>query len=95
MQRFVDNKRKQLEKKPFCTRDQVFLKIAQDELKIKEAMVKNFTEATVQSNKAIEKMSESMASVGEAIGDGLALLSKALAPPAPVPQGVSPVHPYV
>ena len=34
-------------------------------------------------------MSESMASVGKAIGDGLALLSKALAPPAP--QVVSPV----
>ena len=89
VQRFVDNKRKQLEKNLSAhQRDQVFLKVAQDELKIKEAMVKNLTEATVQSNKAIEKMSESMASVGKAIGDGLALLAKALAPPAPV---VSPV----
>ena len=56
-------------------------------------MVKSLTEATVQSNKAIEKMSESMTSVGKAIGDGLALLATALAPPAPHRNSPIPVTP--
>ena len=84
--KFVDNKRKMLEKNLSAhQRDQLYLKVAMDDLKMKENLVSNLTEATMQSNKALEKVSESIASVGKSIGDGLALLAAALAPPKPNP----------
>ena len=43
VQTFVDNKRKQIEKKlSVAKHDQMFLKLAKDELKMKEAMVASF-----------------------------------------------------
>ena len=47
-----------------------------------ETMVSTLTEATVESKRAIEKISDSIASVGKSVGDGLALLAAAFAPPA-------------
>ena len=59
-------------------RDQVYLNLARDELKLKQSMVDELTEATRQSNNAFEQMSKSIESVGKSIGDGLALMANAL-----------------
>ena len=59
-------------------RDNVYLNIARKELKLKQNLVEGLTQATVQTNKAIEIMSQSMESVGKSIGDGLAMLATAL-----------------
>ena len=77
--KFVDNKRKMLEKSLSASqRDQVYLNLAKDELRLKQNMVDGLTEATKESNKAFEKISESIASVGKSIGDGFAALANAL-----------------
>ena len=62
-------------------RDQMYLKLARQELVLKENMVKGLTEASVQSSKAFEQMSKSIESVRKSFGDGLALLAVALASP--------------
>ena len=77
--KYVDNKRKLLEKQLSASqRDQVYLNVARDELKIKQKMVDSLTEATQESNNAFIKISESIASVGKSIGEGLALMASAL-----------------
>ena len=40
-------------------------------------MVQNITQSNQQSNEAMEKIAESITSVGKSIGDGLALLAAA------------------
>ena len=76
---YVDNKRKLLEKNlSACQRDQVYLNIARDELQLKQNIVSGFTEASRESNKAFEQISKSIESVGQSIGNGLALLAQAL-----------------
>ena len=78
-QRFVDNKRKMLEKDlSGCQWDQVYMNLARDELKLKQNMVDGLTVATQESTKAFEQISKSIASIGQSIGDGLALLAQAL-----------------
>jgi hypothetical protein len=59
-------------------RDQVFLKMAKDELIVKQNMVNQITAANQESNKAFERMSASIESVGKSIGDGLKLLAGAI-----------------
>jgi len=54
------------------------MKIAKDDLILKQTMVKQLTEATVGSNKAFEKLSASIDNVGKSIGDGLKLLANAI-----------------
>ena len=77
--KYVDNKRKLLEKQLSASqRDHVYLNVARDELKIKQKMVDSLTEATQESNNAFIKISESIASVGKSIGEGLALMASAL-----------------
>ena len=77
--KFVDNKRKMLEKNLSASqRDQIYLKVAQDDLKLKHIMVESLSDATRKSNEALGKISDSIASVGKSIGDGLALLATAL-----------------
>ena len=77
--KFVDNKRKMLEKNLSANqRDQVFLNLARDEVKLKEKLIDGLTEATIQSNRALENISQSIVAVGKSIGDGLALLANAL-----------------
>ena len=61
-----------------CQRDQVYMNLAREELKLKQSMVAGLTVATQESNKAFEQISKSIASVGQSIGDGLALLAQAL-----------------
>ena len=60
-------------------RDQSFLKVALDEIKVKENMLQALTESNKESSRAMEKITESIASVGKSIGDGLGLLGAALA----------------
>ena len=82
VQTFVDNKCKQLEKNlSAAQRDQMFLKLAKDELKIKEAMVASLGESATQTSKAMDKIAESISSFGKALGDGLAMIAMAMAPP--------------
>ena len=82
MQTFVDNKRKQLEKNlSAAQRDQMFLKLANIELKIKEAMVASLGKSATQTRKAMDKIAESISSFGKALGDGLAMIAMAMAPP--------------
>ena len=82
MQTFVDNKCKQLEKNLFAAqRNKMFLKLAQDELKMKEAMVASLGESATQTSKAMDKIVESISSFGKALGDGLAMIAVVMAPP--------------
>ena len=82
VQTFVDNKRKQLEKNVSAAqRDQMFLKLAKDELKMKETMVASLGESATQTSKTMEKIAESISSFGKALGDGLAMIAMAMAPP--------------
>lgn len=77
--KFVDNKRKNMEKQLSANqRDKIYMKIAKDDLILKQTMVKQLTEATVESNKAFEKLSASIDNVGKSIGDGLKLLANAI-----------------
>ena len=77
--RFVDNKRKMLEKNLSGNqRDQVFLNLAKDQVLMKQKLIDGLTEAKKESNKALESISQSMVAVGEAIEDGLALLPTGL-----------------
>ena len=77
--RFVDNKRKILDKNLSANqRDQVFLNLAKDEVQLKQKLMDRLTEATKESNKALESISQSMVVVGKSIVDGLALLATAL-----------------
>lgn len=77
--KFVDNKRKQMEKNLSASqRDQMFMNMAKEELKLKQNLVEGLTKATDETNKAFEKISQSMESVGKSIGEGLALLAGAL-----------------
>ena len=93
--KFVDNKRKQLEKNLSANqRDQQYLGLAAKDLEMKENMVKMLAESNTESNKVMEKMSESISSVGKSIGDGLALLAQALAAPQPRDQHPG-FHPYM
>ena len=57
---------------------QVYLYLSKEELYLKQNMVHELTESTKESNKAFMKTSESIASVGKSIGDGLAELAFAL-----------------
>ena len=77
--RSVDNKRKILEKKLSANqRDQVFLNFAKDEVQLKQKLIDGLTEATKESNKALESISQPMVTVGKSIRDGLALLATTL-----------------
>ena len=80
MQAFVDNKRKQLEKSlSAAQRDQTFLKLAKDELKMKEVMVASVKGTATQTSKAIDKIVESISSFSK--GDSLAMIAMVMAPP--------------
>ena len=83
--RFVDNKRKNMEKSLSASqRDQVYLNMAKQELKLKQNIVDQLATATRESNNAIEKISQSIESVGKSISDGLFALAGALkGPPTP------------
>ena len=82
MQTFVNNRRKELEKNISADqRDQMFLKLTKEELKMKEAMVASLEESATQTNKAMDKIAESISSFGKALGDGLAMMTMAMAPP--------------
>ena len=77
--KFVDNKRKLLEKNLSASqRDQVYFNLANEELRLKQNMVHELTESSKESNKAYMQISESIASVGKSIGDSLAALTFAL-----------------
>ena len=77
--KFVGNKRKNLEKQLSANqRDQVFLNIARDEVKLKQAMIDELAESNREANKVFGTLSESIASVGKAIGDEMALMAAAI-----------------
>ena len=77
VQTLVDNKRKQLEKNLSTAQ----LKLAKDELKMKEAMVASLGESATQTSKTMDKIAESISSFGKVLGDGLAMIAMAMAPP--------------
>ena len=59
-------------------RDQVYLNMAKQELKLKQNIVDQLATATRESNNAIEKISQSIESVGKSISDDLFALAGAL-----------------
>jgi len=59
-------------------RDKICMKMAKDELILKQSLVELLTAATAESNKAFDKMSASIESVGKSIGEGLKLLADAI-----------------
>ena len=61
-------------------RRQIFLKLAKDEFKMKEAMVASLEGSATQTSKAMDKIAESISSFGKALGDGLAMIAMAMAP---------------
>ena len=66
LQTFIKNNRKQLEKNlSAAQRDQMFFKLAKDELKMKEAVVASFGESATQTSKATDKIAESTFSLGK------------------------------
>ena len=78
--KFVDEKRKFMEKYLSAhQRDQSFLKLALDDVKVKESILQAQTESNKDSSRAMEKIVESIASVGKPIRNGLGLLAGALA----------------
>ena len=58
--------------------DKIYMKMAEDELILKETLEKQLTAATAESNKAFDKISASIESVGKSIGEGLKLLAGAI-----------------
>ena len=77
--RFVDKKRKNMEKSLSASqRDQVYLNMAKQELKLKQNIVDQLATATRESNNAIEKISQSIESVGKSISDDLFALAGTL-----------------
>ena len=82
VQTFVDNKFKQFEKNLFAAQqNKMFLKLAQDELKMKEAMMASLGESATQTSKAMDKIVKCISSFGKALGDGLAMIAVVMAPP--------------
>jgi len=76
--KFVDNKRKLLEKQLSASqRDQIYLNLAKEELTMKQNMVNSLADITKESNKAFSEIGKSIEKVGESIGNGLALLAQA------------------
>ena len=74
--KFVDNKRKNMEKGLSASqRDKIYMKMAKDELILKQTLVNQLTVATAESNKAFDKMSASIESVGKSTGEGIKLLA--------------------
>ena len=59
----------------------MFLNLAKEELKIKEAMMASLRENATQTSKAMDKITESISSFGKVLGDGLAMIAMAMAPP--------------
>ena len=59
----------------------MFLKLAKDELQMKETMVASSKESATQTSKVMGKIAESISSFGKALGDGLAMIAIAMAPP--------------
>ena len=77
--KLVDNKRKMLENNLSASqRDQAYLNMAKDDLQVKQNLVNQLAEATRETNKAFGQISESIVSVGNFIGNGLALFARAL-----------------
>ena len=77
--KFVDNKRKNMEKRLSANqRDQMYLNMAKEEVKLKQNIVNQLAAATHESNKAFEKIPQSIESVGKSIGDGLMALAGAI-----------------
>ena len=76
---FVDSKCKLLEKNLLVNqRDQVYLNLAKENLKLKQDLLRGLEEATRESNKALNEMSHSISTFGKSIGAGLVLLVSAL-----------------
>ena len=59
-------------------RDQVYLNLAKEDLKLKQDLLHGLEEAPRESNKTLNKISHSISTFGKSIGDGLALLASAL-----------------
>ena len=79
MAKFIDNKRKLLEKNLSANqRDQVYLNLAKEDLKLTQDLLHGLEEATRGSNKALNEISHSISTFGKSIVDGLALLASAL-----------------
>lgn len=74
-------------------KDQIYLNMAKDEVKLKQNIVNQLAAATHESNKVFENISRSIDSVGKSIGEGLMALASPIggnnyaAPPSrPQPQ---------
>ncbi|KAL9952960.1 hypothetical protein ACROYT_G040293 [Oculina patagonica] len=78
--KFVDNKRRKLEKNLSANqREQVLVGVARDELAVKEAAVKELAASTKVMEESMKTIASSIQSLGSSLGTGLALLANALA----------------
>ena len=76
---YIDNKRKNLEKNLSANqRDQIYLNIARDDLKMKEKMVENMVEGSKNIANSIDKMASAMGDIGKGIEKGLGLIALAM-----------------
>lgn len=75
----VDEKRKMLGKKLSANqRDQIYLNLAREDMKVKEKMITNMMEETKTIANSIEKMADAMKGIGSSLENGLGLLAAAL-----------------
>ena len=76
----VENKRRKLEKNLSANqRDQVYLTVAREDLKMKEQMVNNMLQSSQNVSECINKMADAMTGIAHSIESGLGLIAKALA----------------
>ena len=80
MQKFVDNKRNQLEKNlSAAQRVQMFLNLAEHKLKMKKEIVASLGESAKQTSKAMDKIVDSISSFGKALGHGFEMIAIVIA----------------
>ena len=75
--KITDNKRNRLEKKLSAhQRDMLYIDIAREELRLKNAHVEMMKKSFEQTDTAIKAMSESMVAIGDGLKDGLTSLAQ-------------------
>ena len=82
--KFVDNKRKHMEKGlSQAQRDHLLLQQGKEDAKLKQQMVEAFDGSNQTLERSITKMTNCLTSLGEGIGSGMQMLAMALSGTAP------------
>ena len=75
--KYKDNKREKLQKKLSAhQRDMMYIEIAREELRLKEAQIDMMKKSFEQTDSAINAMAKSMTAIGNGLKDGLATLAQ-------------------